>query len=285
MKSDSVDRGEAQAQLSEVDRLLSFIPADERETWISVGMALKYEFGDAAFTLFDAWSRCSEKYDPRAVGNVWKSFKGAGKTLGTVRWLAKQYGPITNVINGSRTCRVGTQGTEQKHKLPTGGFVQDAADGLKRRVANAKKLFLAASNDDAHVMAHSYAISKGLESAGGAGRGKASGSQIGRDADCLIVPIRNIETNKVQGIECINAEGVKQTLGQKSGGALILGNSLQKSKPWYILEGWASTYSTVYHHNKHTAVCAFGKGSQDSVAREINRIYNPDEIIILREVD
>ena len=260
--------------LQDVDSLLTYIPADDRETWISVGMALKSEFGDSAYPLFDQWSESSEKYDSRTSKHVWQSFTGSGKTMGTLVYLARKNGwskgiPFKKVV-WSDTAR-----PKNLRQAPT---IHDTS-------AYAKELFLAANRVDKYVMSHPYSVAKGLASAGGAGRGRASGKLIGKEADCVIVPIRHIVTDKVQGAECINAEGVKQTFGQKSGGALILGNSLQKSNPWFILEGFASAYSTVFHHNKHTAVCAFGKCSQDSVAQEINRIYNPDEIIILREVD
>jgi len=58
--------------LQDVDSLLTYIPADDRETWISVGMALKSEFGDLAFPLFDqrsdldAWNTQCKKYTSAA---------------------------------------------------------------------------------------------------------------------------------------------------------------------------------------------------------------------------
>ena len=97
-----------------------------------------------------------------------------------------------------------------------------------RRVSNtaayAKRLYLAALGEDSIVAAHPYPKSKGIDWAAGAGRGTASGSRIGKMADCIVIPIRNIKTDKVQGVECINANGKKQAFGQKSEGALILGN-------------------------------------------------------------
>jgi putative DNA primase/helicase len=256
---------------SQAEELLGFIPANDRDTWLSVGMALKHELGDGAFELYDYWSQLSpDKYKGQSVRDVWKSFNGTGRSWGTLVYLARQHG-----WNGKQ-CKPRATANSNPARPP---------EPLCDTSAYAKGLYLAANHDDWLVMAHPYAVIKGLESAGGARRGKASGRLVGKHADCLIVPISNIETDKVRGVECINGQGVKQTFGKKSGGALILGNSLQKKDPWYILEGWASTYSTVFHHNKHTAVCSFGKGSQDSVAHEINRIYNPDEVIILREVD
>jgi hypothetical protein len=140
---------------------------------------------------------------------------------------------------------------------------------------------------DVSVMAHPYAVAKGIESAGGVGRGKASGKLIGKQSDCLIVPIRNIQSNKVQGVQCISTDGVKQSFGSVSGGALILGNTLDKSLIWYVCEGWASAYSTVFHHQNGKGVCAcsFGKSNLDKTAKIIAKNHKPEEIIILREDD
>ncbi len=55
--------------------MLSFIPADDREDWIKIGMALKSEFGDSGFSLFEEWSKSSVKYDSNAVKSVWRSFR------------------------------------------------------------------------------------------------------------------------------------------------------------------------------------------------------------------
>ena len=149
------------------------------------------------------------------------------------------------------------------------------------------RLWLVADSDDSTVASHEYAIDKGIDWAAGAGRGVASGSLIGKEADCLIVPIRNIETDKIQGVQCINADGIKQTFGSVSGGALILGNTLDKSLSWYVCEGWASAVSTVFHHLGGNGVCAcsFGKSNQRKVAELMAEAYQPKEIIILQEVD
>jgi putative DNA primase/helicase len=140
---------------------------------------------------------------------------------------------------------------------------------------------------DADIPSHPYAIKKGIESAGGAGRAKASGRIIGRDTDCLVVPICDIQTEKVQGVQCINTEGAKQTFGSVSSGGLLLGNILDKRLPWYVAEGWASAYSMVFHHHRGNAVCAvsFGKSKQEKLAKAMADKYAPDSITILEEDD
>jgi len=156
----------------------------------------------------------------------------------------------------------------------------------------ALELWLAAKSDDATVAGHRYAIDKGINWAAGAARGAASGSIIGKDTDCIIVPIRDIQSNRVQGVQCISGESVngkwpKQTFVRITGGALILGNTLDKSIPWYVCKGWASAVSMVFHHlhGKGVCACSFDKSMQGPVAETIAELHKPKEVIILQEDD
>ena len=108
---------------------------------------------------------------------------------------------------------------------------------------------------------------------------------------CYKTPGRALQTNKVQSVQCISDQCVKgkwpkQTFGSVSGGALILGNTLDKSIPWYVCEGWASAVSMVFHHLHGNGVCAssFGKSNQRKVAELMAEFHQPKEIIILEEV-
>lgn len=57
---------------------LELIPADDRDHWLSVGMACNQHFGAAGFDLWDEWSRKSAKYDYNDSCRVWRSFKAKG---------------------------------------------------------------------------------------------------------------------------------------------------------------------------------------------------------------
>jgi len=140
---------------------------------------------------------------------------------------------------------------------------------------------------DSAVVTHSYAIKKNITSAGGVGRCTASGSIIGQYADCLILPVRDIKTEKLTGVQCINSDGKKQSFGSIAGNALLLGNTLDKKIIWCVCEGWASAYSVVFHHFKGNACAAisFGKTNLDKIAEKIAEVYSPAELRILRELD
>jgi hypothetical protein len=263
-----IEESRSALNIDSVLSMLSFIPSDDRDIWITVGMSLKSDFSGSGLELFDDWSQSAGNYDQKAVREVWSSFKGTGRTIGSIVYLARQFGwsqDCTTPLSSHTDTTVQT--------------------GPSTTVGYALRLFLGCSRDDHYVAKHPYAMKKGIGWAAGAGRAIASGKIIGSNADCIIVPIQNIGSGKVQGVECINADGKKQTFGKKTGGALILGNSLGQKSLWYIVEGWASCVSTVFHHNQQVAVCAFGKSSLRTVAESIAAVYHPKEIMLLREVD
>ncbi len=121
--------------------------------------------------------------------------------------------------------------------------------------------------EDSYVAAHPYAIRKGIDWACGVGRGKASGKLIGKNADCLIVPMRTV-SGELRGVEVINAEGEKQTFGNK--GMLVLGNDLDTTLPIYIVEGWADAASLWRMLGNVIVVAAFSKSRLKSVFEEID---------------
>jgi putative DNA primase/helicase len=151
---------------------------------------------------------------------------------------------------------------------------------------------------DELVITHPYSIAKGITHAGGVGRVTASGSIIGKNTDCLIVPIREHGVGEIQAVECISDQPIndkwpKQTFGPKSGGYLLLGNALDKSVPWYVVEGWADAYSTVWHLNnpdgskRDNCVCAvaFGKTNLDNCAKQILEHHDPDKILVIHDAE
>lgn len=79
-------------ELHEVAPMLSYIHADERDTWIRVGMGLRHEFGELAFETYDSWSQTGQGYKAADVKNVWKSFRGDALRIASVIQMAQQNG-------------------------------------------------------------------------------------------------------------------------------------------------------------------------------------------------
>lgn len=147
----------------------------------------------------------------------------------------------------------------------------------------ARELWLKA--DWRTVAKHPYSIAKGIDWSAGAARGIASGRVIGKNADCVIVPIRDIQTDRVVAVQCINPEGKKQTFGPLSGNGFVCGNTLDKSIRWFVCEGWADAVSLVFHHYKGNAAAfaACGKSSMEKLAERVVEVYAPEQVIILED--
>jgi hypothetical protein len=255
--------------------MLLFIPADDRDEWVKIGGILKDEFGDDGWTIWDEWSQTGRNYNARDAKAVWKSL-GNNDTrakIGTLIHVAKRYG----------WGRASAPPIAPPKPRPA-----PAPEPVNRSTqAYAGELWLAGCWDDDAVGRHPYARKKGIEWAAGAKRGIASGKLIGRNADCVIVPVRERALGQIQAVQCINTEGDKQTFGPIKGGCLVLGNTLDKKIPWYVAEGWASAVSVVFHHHRGNAVCAvaFGKHNLDATAQILAEVFEPEEIVVLREAD
>lgn len=75
---------------------LRHIPADDRDVWIRVGMALHHGLpASLAYDLWSEWSLRSSKFEQREQDKAWRSFKSDRNnpvTLGTVYALARAHG-------------------------------------------------------------------------------------------------------------------------------------------------------------------------------------------------
>jgi hypothetical protein len=82
-------------ELDRVEDALAYVSSDEYHVWMErVPHALKWEFGDGAFDVWDRWSSKSAKYPgTEACRRRWDTVKPAGRvTLGTIYALAKEGG-------------------------------------------------------------------------------------------------------------------------------------------------------------------------------------------------
>ncbi|MDC1286290.1 PriCT-2 domain-containing protein [Gammaproteobacteria bacterium] len=268
--------------------MLLAIPAYDREDWIRVGMALKSELGNNGFSLFDDWSKTADNYQASAVRSTWRSCRGSGVGIGTLIHMAKANGyrkdaPITPAPLPRRAPK-----PQQSNTARYAAELWLAADKWMHADD-----WLSHPSPDESVATHPYAIKKEITSTGGAARGFATGRIIGKNADCIIVPIRERGIGRVQAVECINPQGRKQTFGAKSGGYLLIGaHNENKSIPWYIAEGWASAYATVFQNPNpdgskwDNCICAvsFGKSNLDACFDQIAEHHAPDSIIVQYEM-
>src|SRR5262249_22885849 len=79
---------------SEIREALDSIPADDRDVWVQMGMAVKSALpGKGGFRLWDKWSQGADNYDSKAAQAVWKSIDENGPTkIGSLFHEAKKHG-------------------------------------------------------------------------------------------------------------------------------------------------------------------------------------------------
>jgi hypothetical protein len=85
----------SEADLARVKTALPFIPADDREIWIKVGLALKHTFGERGRAPWLNWSASSAKYDEAQALADWATFEkpaSGAVSLGTIFHYAKEGG-------------------------------------------------------------------------------------------------------------------------------------------------------------------------------------------------
>lgn len=95
----------ASLTLDDARLALSFInPSITYSDWKDIGMALKDEFGDDGFALWNEWSAQDKSinqatgkpnYQPRQMRGKWVGFKGHGITIATLIYFAKEGGYST----------------------------------------------------------------------------------------------------------------------------------------------------------------------------------------------
>ncbi len=85
-------------QQAEIGQALAAIPADDREVWLQVGMALQSTGAQQwAFDAWCQWAQQSDKFEPQDQIRVWRSFQAKGLdgiTYRTIFELSKQQGVV-----------------------------------------------------------------------------------------------------------------------------------------------------------------------------------------------
>lgn len=80
--------------LEEIAEALRFIPADDYDTWIRMGMALKQHLGDKGLSLWDEWSATSSKYRSDEIPKRWNSFRRGDVTIASLFYTAMDHGYV-----------------------------------------------------------------------------------------------------------------------------------------------------------------------------------------------
>ena len=216
------------------------IPADDRETWVQVGMAIRSALGDTGFELWDQWSRQAANYKTADAKAVWRSIDSTGGiTIGTLYHLARDHG-----WRGMAPEAPGLTLEERRRRTEESRHQEEARHRAAERAGRIATKLLG----EAELLPHPYLAAKGFP--------EANGLVITKD-NLLLVPMRNVKTGAVQSLQTITPDGQKRFLagGRAKGGVFNLGRS---STRWYC-EGYATGLS---------------------VQAALRRMYRDDQVVV-----
>ena len=204
---------------------LTYIHSEDRDVWIRIGMALKSEFGEDGFDMWDSWSRSSPSYKPKDAKSAWRSFRrGGGTTIASLWHLAR--------VNGWTEERVAPMTQEEsdaafkRRKISLEGRVArdkkeaEEKEKLRKSAVHNSQLLL----NNAEISDHPYLKSKQLPEIMGLIQG-----------DVLIIPMRGLDGD-LAGSQLIwyHEEGVGSTDIFVAGGNPITFSGLGEEPEGFI---------------------------------------------------
>ena len=209
---------------------LAFISADDRQTWIETGMALKSELGEDGFELWNGWSQQSKSYQPAAALSSWRSFRGAGISIGSLIHNARSAG-WKDDDNHQKPSATQIQARQQAANERASQQGQERAREQQQAAKKAAWIMHQCVTEK-----HAYLHSKGFI--------EAVGQVWWPDPkqNLLCIPLR--VGDALVGLQLIDRNGEKKFLtGQRTSGAeyLISNNGRGASDFW--VEGYASALS------------------------------------------
>ena len=258
--------------LDQCRAMLLCVGADDRDTWVRMGMALQSEFNGAdGFAVFDAWSQTAEKYDAKHARDVWKSFKPGPVKIGTLIDEAKQRG-YTHEPGATEAAKespedIARRTAEREQRT------QAEKRALATRHAQAAKTAQTALHGASDSGTSEYLTRKGCG---------AYGLKYEHDGT-LLVPMKDA-TGKLWNVQRIAANGEKKFLygGRVSGVWHWVGSQPTDSAytgPLLIAEGYA-TAASLHEACAMPCAVAFNANNLIHVAKAIRGLY-PKAAIVL----
>ena len=269
--------------LRTAEGMLTFVDGcEDRETWVACGMALRAEFGDAAFDAWDRWSQNAANYNAGACRSSWRGFKAraGGYTIGTLVKLAKDGG--YRFDNADRPA-------------------PDMADLARRRAERSERTELEAADrarmaQNAEVQAHAtwhaslrtgssaYATRKGIDAP------ESCRFVPAEQGGGLVVPMLRYDLDRAQalkGLQIIKDDGTKKfTYGMtKPGTACRLGLPVV-GQPVFVVEGYATGMTVrMAMERRHPVFVAFDAYNLPIVVEAVHCTLPGTPIIICADDD
>ncbi|MCE3265255.1 MAG: hypothetical protein K0R43_4334 [Pseudoduganella sp.] len=246
---------------------LAVIPPDDRDVWYRMGMALKSEFGEAGFSLFNDWSEGGKTFDAKAVKSTWKGIKpGGAVTIGSLIAEAKKYGfnpkdyaPVAPLSAADRA-RLHKEREERDRAA-----IEAQAKEHEAMAAMAAKDWEAATETGNSA----YLVRKGVQ---------PHGVRF-ESGKVVLVPLRD-GAGKLWNVQRIHPNGDKRfPAGGRVSGCFHVIGPLAATAWVLIAEGYA-TAATLHAATGYAVVVAFNEVNMRHVAPAIRRML-PDARLLL----
>lgn len=266
---------------------LSHLIPDDRKVWVRQAMAIKSEFGEEGFDIWDEWASSSDSHKASDARSVWRSVKTTGKTsIATLFWDAKQAGWKDDTTYKKPTAAEIEKRRALRAQREAEAAAQEAA--MHEAVAEkARALWAAAEPCDTHP----YLERKGVKSHG-LRYGNFDVERVDLETGevthvtmkALLVPLMD-RSKQIWSLQAISAKegGPKLLLkhGRKAGNFFVIGKpqTIDGRRVFVLAEGYA-TGASVHEGTGHMVVVCIDSGNLRNVARQL-RERDPEAIIIV----
>ena len=270
----------------EIAEALSYIDAGcDRETWVRMAMAVKSELGDGGFTVWNDWSRQSDKYNSKDARDTWKSVKRHGGIgIGTLIGEAQLFGFSLNDNERTPISAEEIQARKQRREEEERKEQQLRAERMAQAAAQANTIWESATELEGDE--HPYLKRKLV---------KSFGLRIGcfRNQDgALLVPIRNID-GQITSLQAIFQNENPQLGrdrdylpgGQKRGCFHVIGNKPTGANPVIVICEGYSTGASIHMATGYCVVVAFDAGNVPTVAKLMRQQFGRATIVVAADND
>lgn len=212
-----------------IETALYFCDYNDRETWVTCGMAVKDELGEAGFDLWDEWSAGSHKYKPSVSRVTWRSFRRSGVTIASLYKLAMEGGWRPQQTAKPSPEAIAERDARRRQEAATRDAEHHA--GMERAAKKAGWIMHQTKPEQ-----HAYLHSKGFSDATGPVWWPSEADNL------LCIPMRY--RDRVCGLQMVNRRGDKRFLsGQRTSHAeFTIDNHGIGARHWWV-EGYATGLS------------------------------------------
>ena len=238
---------------------LTYLSSEDRSTWIKAGAALKSEFGENGFAIWDEWSQSAPNYNARDAKSTWKSFKEGRINIGTLFFEAKRNGFVP---------------AQRPQPLSKEEWQKKREEMQARRLAAEREL--AAKQEAAKKVAnerwekangaqinHPYLVKKGINTL-------AIAKHLRQEGDNLLVPARQF--GQIHGVQTISPDGEKRFNKDAalSGSSMMFGSwgNAKQNKEIVLVEGLA-TGASIHLATGKTVVVCFSANNLEKIAEKL----------------